>query len=299
MSSAINRCLKNNYIISKPPSWLENNVVWEVMTGSMAYGISSNTSDVDVYAVTIPPKSVIFPHVAGEILGFDQPIERFYKWQEYHVKDKEKNKMYDFTVFSIVKYFKLCMDCNPNMIDSIFVPRRCVLYSNAIGEHIRENRFLFLNKAAWKTFRSYSFSQMAKLRNKNRSENPTRAELIQKYGFDTKFGSHAVRLLLQIEEMLLTGDLDIEKNSVILKAVRNGEWTLEHLEQWVNEKEKYLETIFANSTLRNKPETGKIKKVLIECLEMHYGSLDHVIAKNKNVDDLVLDIETILSKYKS
>ena len=33
-----------------PPSWLPDNLCYETMMGSVAYGVSSDTSDVDVYA---------------------------------------------------------------------------------------------------------------------------------------------------------------------------------------------------------------------------------------------------------
>ena len=57
----------------KPPRWLPANVQYETIMGSVAYGVSSDTSDVDVYGWAIPPKEDIFPHLRGEILGFGRP----------------------------------------------------------------------------------------------------------------------------------------------------------------------------------------------------------------------------------
>ena len=54
-----------------PPKWLGGNVHYLTIMGSVAYGVSADTSDVDVYGFCIPPKEVIFPHLAGEILGGD------------------------------------------------------------------------------------------------------------------------------------------------------------------------------------------------------------------------------------
>ncbi len=56
------------------------------------------------------------------------------------------------TVYPIVKYFRLLMDNNPNIIDSLFVPRNCVLYSTKVGEMVRENRHIFLHKGCWAKF---------------------------------------------------------------------------------------------------------------------------------------------------
>ena len=61
----------------KPPRWLPGNVQYETIMGSVAYGVSSDTSDVDVYGWAIPPKEDIFPHLRGEILGFGKQAKRF------------------------------------------------------------------------------------------------------------------------------------------------------------------------------------------------------------------------------
>ena len=58
-------------------------------------------------------------------------------------------KSWDFSIFGIVRFFQLAMENNPNVIDSLFTPRRCVLSSTAIGEYIREHRVDFLHKGAW------------------------------------------------------------------------------------------------------------------------------------------------------
>ena len=58
----------------KPPHWLANNVCYEVITGSNAYGVSSDNSDLDIYGWSIPPVGLVFPHVAGYVQGFDKGI---------------------------------------------------------------------------------------------------------------------------------------------------------------------------------------------------------------------------------
>jgi hypothetical protein len=55
----------------------------------------------DVYGICFPPKDFVFPHLAGEILGFGRQLKRFESWQEHHVKALDKE--WDFLVFGIVK----------------------------------------------------------------------------------------------------------------------------------------------------------------------------------------------------
>jgi hypothetical protein len=56
------------------------------------------------------------------------------------------------------------MENNPNMVDALFLPRRCVLHSTPIYEHVRENRTMFLHKGSWHKFRGYAYSQLSKIR---------------------------------------------------------------------------------------------------------------------------------------
>ena len=49
----------------KPPRWLPGNVMYETIMGSVAYGVSSDTSDVDVYGWAIPPEGGHLPPPPG------------------------------------------------------------------------------------------------------------------------------------------------------------------------------------------------------------------------------------------
>jgi len=155
------------------PPYVHGGLQYEVIMGSFAYGVSSDASDTDVYGFCIPPKSVLFPHTTGKfIFGYDKTVPgNFEQFQKHHVIDKEKGKEYDFSIYNIAKYFRLCADGNPNMIDSLFVPVRCITHSTAIGTLVRERRFDFLSKKCWHTFKGYAFSMLTKSKNKiNSSE---------------------------------------------------------------------------------------------------------------------------------
>lgn len=278
-----------------PPHWLEDNVMFEGLTGSVAYAVSNDMSDMDIVGFCIPPKEVVFPHLGGEILGFGTPQSRFDNFQKHHIKHDQRE--YDITIYSIVKFFQLVMENNPNMVDALFLPRRCVLHSTQIYEHVRDNRSMFLHKGSWYKFRGYSYSQLSKIKNKSNASNPKRQASIEKYGFDCKFAYHVVRLLLEVEQILAEHDLDIQRNSDILKTIRNGEWTLEQIETWFDNKEKSLETLYANSILPARPNEIKIKALLMECLEMHYGSLETVIQVSPQMSNLVDELKRLTEKY--
>ncbi len=285
--------------IIHPPRWLPDEVQYMTYMGSNAYGVVSDNSDLDVYGWAIPPKDIVFPHLRGEILGFGEQVQRFSQWQEHHVKrhDDPNAPVYDFTIYSIVEQFQLCMKCNPNMIDSLFTPRRCVMHSTPVGEHVREHRRLFLHKGAWHTFKGYAYSQMNKIGNKTNHANPKRAESIAKHGYDVKFAYHVIRLLHEIEQIMVEHDLDLEKNREELKAIRRGEWTLEYLQEFAKKREAQLGEVYNTSTLRLRPDEPAIKRLLLECLEMHYGSLDGMIQVDANAEAILRDMEAVIKRY--
>jgi len=295
MASIVKKISENNLKninggLVKPPSWLPENVVYETIIGSMAYGVSSDSSDMDVYGFCIPKKNFIFPHLSGHIRGFGKKPQGFDQWQEHHIQDPSAGKEYDVTIYSIVKYFQLCMENNPNMIDSLFTPQNCVLHMTPIANMVRENRKIFLHKGCFFKLKGYAYSQLHKAEIKNPKEGSKRWKTYQKYGMDTKFCYHVVRLLGQCEQILTDHDLDLQRNNEHLKAIRRGEVSFEEIKRYFNDKENSLEKLYSESKLQHSPDEPRIKQLLIDCLEQHYGSLKDAVV---NVDQAVLALREI------
>jgi uncharacterized protein len=286
--------------LAHPPAWLSTNTHYETIMGSMSYGVSSDSSDIDLYGFVIPPKDLVFPHLAGEIPGFGRQIKRFEQYQQHHIQDEDalsgKGRVWDAQVYSIVKYFDLCMNNNPNMIDSLFTPQTCVLHCTQVGNLVREKRKMFLHKGSWHTFKGYSYSQLHKINSKE--PQGKRRETVEKFGWDVKFGYHCVRLLNEVEQILTEGDLDLQRNNDQLKAIRRGEWTKEQLVEYFNFKEKDLESLYTSSKLPWGPPENEIKALLLNCLEMHYGSLEKCVATGVNIGQIVRELEESVTKLR-
>ena len=286
-----------------PPSFLPEAIQMEVYMGSSAYGCSSNTSDLDVYGFYIQDKEVIFPHLQGHIDNFDESPNYFENYTEHHIKDLSaqggKGVEYDYSLQGICKYFKLVMQNNPNMVDSLFVPLRCIMFITPIGQMVRDNRHMFLHKGCYHKFRGYSFQQLHKMRIKNPSADSKRKEAFDKYGFDPKFAYHIVRLLNECEQILVEGDLDLERSKEQLKSIRRGEWTIDQIENYFRDNEARLQTLYDNSKLPYDPPVDKIKQLLLNCLEQHFGSLDKVITTVDPARKVISEIEDILYFYRN
>lgn len=284
--------------LTQPPKWLPDNVHYEVITGSVAYGVSSDTSDMDVVGFVMPPLDMMFPHLRGEIPGFGTQVARFEQYSQHHIYDAEASQEYDFTMYSIVKFFNLCMENNPNMVDTLFVPQRCVLHCTPTAQIVRDHRKLFLHKGSFHKFRGYAFSQLSKIGTKANASNPKRMESIEKFGFDAKFAYHVVRLALEAEQILQEGDLDVTRNREVLKSIRRGEWTQEQIRDWFTTKERQLDDLYQRSTLRDKPDEQALKTLLLSCIENHYGSVDKVVNKGDRTPQLMQELESVMEKYR-
>lgn len=294
--SVVQKLIDQNLIV--PPAFMSNAVQYETITGSMSYGVSSDGSDMDIMGFCIPDKGTVFPHSRGEIEGFGTKLPRFEQFQEHHIKSLDGQTEYDVTVYNITKFFQMCMENNPNMVDSLYTPDRCVTHITNIGKLVRSNRDLFLHKGSWHKFKGYAYQQMKKIREKANSSNPKRAESIAKYGYDVKFAYHVVRLINEAEMIMTEHTLDLERSREQLKSIRRGEWTLTQLEEYARKKESALEEVYNTSTLRYSPDEQAIKNLLLQCLEEYYGSLSTLVTSTDRTPQLVLELEAVMRKYR-
>lgn len=313
-------------------NWIKDNIQYITIMGSVAYGVSSDTSDCDLYSFCIPPIKDLFPHLKGEIVGFAEAKDtnnRFRNFHQHHIKDVDEKKQYDICVYNIVDYFQLVMENNPNMIDSLFTPENCVLFSTRVGQIVRENRKKFLHKGSWHTFKGYAYQQLKKskptysfycikcddkyndsfctkckikLSEKVLNTEGKRKELVEKFGYDVKYAYHLVRLLNEVEQIMVEGDIDLKRNNDQLKSIRRGEWKLEEIESYFSEKEKQLEKIYNESKLPWGPKDGPqelVRKVLFQCIEEHYGSIDKYINLQDTTASALREINEVLVRYRN
>lgn len=282
----------------KPPPWMSSNTMYLTIMGSIAYGTSSDSSDYDLYGFCIPRKEVVFPHMAGVIKGFGNQGENFEQWQQHGIVDKSalggKGKTYDFTIFSIVRYFDLLASNNPNILDSIWTPQECVLHCTQVGNMVRENRKLFLSKRCFVKLKGYAFSQLHKMNTKE--PEGKRKKTVDEYGFDTKYAYHLIRLLSEAEQLLMYGDMDIRQNNEQLKAIRRGEFSEVEVKKLASDKERYLEELYVKSKLPEQPDENRLKQLLLDCLESHYGSLSAVIERPDKYLNITNEIKNILER---
>ena len=126
-----------------------------------------------------------------------------------------------------------------------------------------------------------------------------RAKLVDEHGYDVKFAYHLVRLLDEIQQILSTGDLDIERNREQLKSIRRGEWSEKKVIEYFEWKEKGLEELANDSKeIPYSPPRDAIRDLLFKCLNIHWQTLDGCREKENVSSDMYYAIMGILNKFE-
>lgn len=124
----------------------------------------------------------------------------------------------------------------------------------------------------------------------------SRAEMLKVRGMDVKFAAHTVRLMLQCEQMLAEGDLDLRRNSDHLKAIRRGEVPKEDVRKWFTEKEHDLEKLYNESKLPWGPREEEIRQLLLNSLETVYGNIEKYVKTEGKYELMVRQIQEIVNQ---
>lgn len=137
------------------PFDIDKHTVYLVRHGSHAYGTNLPDSDQDSKGFLISPREI----VNGFAFQFEQ--------KEINPKNApdgtKPEDVIDRVVYDIRKFCLLAAQCNPNIIEILFVDDSDVLSMTEAGKLIRDNRELFLSKKIQATFAGYAFAQLKRI----------------------------------------------------------------------------------------------------------------------------------------
>jgi hypothetical protein len=101
----------------------------------------------------------------------------------------------------------------------------------------------------------------------------------------------------EAEMILAEGDLDLRRHNEHLKSIRRGDVKEEEIRKWASEKEQQLEKLYVESKLPWGPDESKIKKLLLNCLEAHYGDLSKVVVIPDRFEVALKQVKEIIDKW--
>ena len=135
----------SNYKILFDNPYLNTNIHYLTLAGSIAYGTNNENSDTDIRGFFIEQVSDLF--------GLISPKE------EYVFENS------DTVLYSFKRFITLLSNCNPNIIELIGTRDSEVIYQSDLAKEVRQNYRLFLSKKAFRTFIGYAAQQLRRLEN--------------------------------------------------------------------------------------------------------------------------------------
>lgn len=231
-----------------------NKTILSLEYGSRAHGTNTVDSDSDIMS--------IFVEDPGFVTGIDTIDTQ--ASSTAGVSNRSGVGDTDETAYPLRKFAALAAHGNPTVLTAFFVP--AYIHSEWAGQILVANRKLFLSKQAGARFLGYMRGQrdaMTGMRNKRTN----RPELVHKFGYDTKFAYHMIRLGMQGIELMNNSkiQLPMKKDSVkALMSIRSGELTREEVLDWSWALDELLKISIEKSDLQDAPDRAKINELLHE-----------------------------------
>lgn len=160
-----------------------------VMAGSHSYGMATAESDVDVRGWCIPPKNFLLSYhkkFEQNDEGWKQDEFPWLKSLKYRlgagILHNTQDELIDSCIYNLSKFMKLAADCNPNIIELLFVDEEDVLVCTRLGKQLRDIGPALLSTKCKYTFSGYAFSQLKRINTHRRwlitppTHEPTRQE---------------------------------------------------------------------------------------------------------------------------
>lgn len=121
--------------------WIKNNglLVFEVITGSKSYGLDTPTSDIDIKGVFVLPKNMFY--------GLEYTAQ-------------VNNETNDIVYYELKRFMELLSKSNPNILEMLNVPEKCVLQRHPIMDVLQPE--MFLSRQCEQSFANYAFTQIKK-----------------------------------------------------------------------------------------------------------------------------------------
>lgn len=172
----------------------------------------------------------------------------------------------DLVTHSLRKYARLAARGNPTILLMLYAPP---IFAEWQGRELLYHRSKFLSRHAGKAFLGYMQAQRERLNgDRGGRHGAMRVELVEQYGFDTKYAGHIIRLGYQGLELMETGHLTLpmrqaERERVV--GIRTGKVSLQEVLSQAGEMEADLRALLDTSPLPEEPDREGIDRLLREC----------------------------------
>lgn len=241
--------------------------ILEAIVGSTVHGTAVNDGleDLDLMAVVLEDQATFCGFNAGDTWTT--------RTKPMGVRSEAGDV--DWVCYGLRKYLNLALKGNPSILLALFVPDEAVREITPEGQALRALAPAIVSKQAYMPFRGYMRQQHERLLGLRGQRNVTRPELVDKYGYDTKYAGHVVRLGVQGCELLMTGRINLPMAPTMRQLVvdvRTGKFTLAQVSQYIIDAEQGLDLAYAQSSLPERPDTERVQAWMLDTYLAHWTS---------------------------
>lgn len=187
--------------------------IYLVKHGSVAYGTNTPISDVDEKGVAVPSNKCFY-----------------FGNRRFEQKDSGWIDGNDRVIYDLRKFVSLAADCNPNIVEVLFVDPADRLKLTYAGAELLKMREMFLSQKAAHTFVGYAVSQLKRMEGHYRwLNNPPKEPMVEDFTnthaitiaqpYIRKFGGHEIRVYSN--EMARVDHIDHEAFDAAKKDYKN------------------------------------------------------------------------------
>ena len=182
----------------------------------------------------------------------------------------------DRTLHSLRRFVRMAVAGNPSILMALWAP---VEYSTPLGDELRALGEAFVGRHIVPRYRGYMQSQARRLlgiggAGHGKRGSGGRDELIEQFGYDTKYAMHCARLGFQCLELLSTGQLVFPiqgEPGEWLRSVRYGKVGFEQWWERSLDLDAQLERIGDDQSFRPNPDRKRIEGW---CIDAHLRTWD-------------------------
>jgi uncharacterized protein len=236
----------------------QNNLIMACIGGSQAHGAKLGaTDDTDWYGLYIPPPAKVlglereehFVFTTGGKLGGNGPLD------------------VDVCLYTLMKWAGLAAKGNPSALHFLFAPLE---FTTPTWDLVTSRRELFLAKGHVKPFLGFADDQMKRLLGQKGQKNIHRVELEDKYGYDTKYAMHVIRLYGEAKELMEYGRITLPRpNRDELVEIRKGKYSLPQIRELGAQLESEALAAQATSPLADEVDRDAISQLLADA-HLHF-----------------------------
>ena len=220
---------------------LRENVIYQCVIGSRAYGLDTRGSDTDRRGIYQAPTDLV-------LSLYDPPPQ---------LEDDAAQECF----WELKKFLVLALKANPNVLEVLYSP--LVEIAKPAAEALLSIRPAFLSKLVYQTFNGYVISQFKKmLRSKEVKGKP-----------NWKHAMHLIRLLELGTTILETGGLQLRtQHRDDLLEIRAGVWPWDRVDRWRQGLHERFEAAFTSTTLPDRPDYATVNDYLVRARHGEFGS---------------------------